>query len=93
MNNLSLVIGPFNVLGIVKDKTHTHTHTHKKHNKNHSIVAPKTIIVPLGDITAITPFDSSLQVKTVYLAKSFELAWLFGTLASTWKPFVKLLLV
>jgi hypothetical protein len=55
-------------------------------------VAPKTRIVPLGDITTITPFDSSLRVKTMYLAKKIKLAWLFGTLASTWKPLVKLLL-
>lgn len=55
-------------------------------------MVPKTKIVPLGDITTITPFDSSLRVETMSLAKSFEVAWLFGTLAFTWKPLVRLLL-
>jgi len=85
MNSLSLVIGPFNVLGIGKDKK-------QKSNKNHSNVAPETRILPWGDITTITPFDSSLRVETMSLAKSFEVAWHFGTLASTWKPLVRLLL-
>jgi hypothetical protein len=49
-------------------------------------------IVPLVEITTIAPFDSSLRVETMSLAKSFEVAWLFGTLASTWKPLVRLLL-
>jgi hypothetical protein len=88
MNSLSLVIGPLNVLGIGKDKKQKKL----KHNKNHSNVGPKTRIVPLGDITTVTPFDSSLRVKTMSLAKSFEVAWLFGTLASTWKPLIILLL-
>jgi hypothetical protein len=56
-------------------------------------VAPKTRILPLGGITTIAPLDSPLRVETMPLAKSFEVAWLFGTLASTWKPLVRLLLV
>jgi len=84
MNSLSLVIGPFNVLGIEKDK--------KQKNLNHSNVAPKTRILPLGGITTIAPFDSPLRVETMPLGKSFEVAWFFGTLASKWKPLVRLLL-
>ncbi len=55
-------------------------------------MAPKTKILPLGDITTIAPFDSSLRVETMSLTKSFEVALLFGTLASTWKLLVRLLL-